>query len=168
MEAARIQVLAAMGGGMIQVAQFSSLMTGSVKNAFGGLLKEVRHYAHKHMHEVLVDLLYMQRELHPAVFTVTDGTVAGDGAAAIHAMPTLRTAPAIAITGFRPIRSASELKSQPPNVPPIRKTPSIRSPHARTRVPISAGDKVGCASRSNSGSRSLRWCTVSPNAPHSK
>ena len=57
-----------------------AVMTGSVKNAFGGLLREVRHYAHKHMHEVLVDLLYMQRELHPAVFTVTDGTVAGDGA----------------------------------------------------------------------------------------
>ena len=57
-----------------------SVMTGSVKNSFGGLLKEVRHYAHKHIHEVLVDLLYMQRELHPAVFTVMDGTVAGDGA----------------------------------------------------------------------------------------
>jgi hypothetical protein len=55
-------------------------MTGSVKNSFGGLLREVRHYAHKYMHEVLVDLLYMQRELHPAVFTVMDGTVAGDGA----------------------------------------------------------------------------------------
>jgi uncharacterized protein (DUF362 family) len=55
-------------------------MTGSVKNSFGGLLREVRHYAHKHMHEVLVDLLYMQRELHPAIFTVMDGTVAGDGA----------------------------------------------------------------------------------------
>ena len=57
-----------------------AVMTGSVKNSFGGLLREVRHYAHKYMHEVLVDLLYMQRELHPAVFTVTDGTVAGDGA----------------------------------------------------------------------------------------
>lgn len=57
-----------------------AVMTGSVKNAFGGLLKEVRHYAHKYMHEVLVDLLYMQRELHPAVFTVMDGTVCGDGA----------------------------------------------------------------------------------------
>src|SRR5688572_16557951 len=55
-------------------------MTGSVKNSFGGLLREVRHYAHKHMHEVLVDLLYMQRELHPGIFTVMDGTVAGDGA----------------------------------------------------------------------------------------
>jgi uncharacterized protein (DUF362 family) len=57
-----------------------AVMTGAVKNAFGGLLKEVRHYAHKYMHEVLVDLLYMQRELHPAVFTVMDGTVCGDGA----------------------------------------------------------------------------------------
>ena len=59
-------------------------MTGSVKNSFGGLLREVRHYAHKYMHEVLVDLLYMQRELHPAVFTVMDGTVAGDGAGPAH------------------------------------------------------------------------------------
>lgn len=57
-----------------------AVMTGSVKNSFGGLLREVRHYAHKYMHEVLVDLLYMQRELHPGVFTVMDGTVAGDGA----------------------------------------------------------------------------------------
>jgi uncharacterized protein (DUF362 family) len=54
--------------------------TGSIKNAFGGLLKEVRHYAHKYMHEVLVDLVLMQRELHPGVFTVMDGTVCGDGA----------------------------------------------------------------------------------------
>jgi uncharacterized protein (DUF362 family) len=54
--------------------------TGAIKNAFGGLLREVRHYAHKHMHEVLVDLVLMQRELHPAMFAVMDGTVAGDGA----------------------------------------------------------------------------------------
>jgi len=57
-----------------------SVTTGAVKNAFGGLLKEVRHYAHKHIHEVLIDLLLMQRELHPAVFSVMDGTVCGDGA----------------------------------------------------------------------------------------
>jgi hypothetical protein len=50
------------------------------QNAFGRLLKEVRHYAHKHIHEVLVDLVMMQKELHPAVFTVMDGSVAGDGA----------------------------------------------------------------------------------------
>jgi len=54
--------------------------TGSIKNAFGGLLKEVRHYAHKYMHEVLVDLVLMQKELHPGVFTAMDGTVCGDGA----------------------------------------------------------------------------------------
>ena len=57
-----------------------STTTGAVKNAFGGLLKEVRHYAHEFIHEVLVDLLYMQRELHPGVFAVMDGTVVGDGA----------------------------------------------------------------------------------------
>ncbi len=57
-----------------------STTTGAVKNAFGGLLKEVRHYAHKYIHEVLVDLLIMQKELHPGVFAVMDGTVCGDGA----------------------------------------------------------------------------------------
>lgn len=57
-----------------------STTTGAIKNSFGGLLKEVRHYAHKYMHEVLVDLMYMQRELHPGIFAVMDGTVCGDGA----------------------------------------------------------------------------------------
>jgi uncharacterized protein (DUF362 family) len=57
-----------------------SQTTGAIKNAFGGLLKEVRHYAHEFIHEVLVDLMYMQRELHPGVFAVMDGTVMGDGA----------------------------------------------------------------------------------------
>jgi len=57
-----------------------SVTTGAIKNAFGGLLKEVRHYAHKYIHEVLVDLMYMQKELHPGVFAVMDGTVCGDGA----------------------------------------------------------------------------------------
>ncbi len=57
-----------------------SVTTGAIKNSFGGLLKEFRHYAHKYIHEVLVDLMLMQRELHPSMFAVMDGTVCGDGA----------------------------------------------------------------------------------------
>ncbi len=57
-----------------------SVTTGAIKNAFGGLLKEVRHYAHEFIHEVMVDLMLMQRELHPGVLAVMDGTVMGDGA----------------------------------------------------------------------------------------
>jgi intein/homing endonuclease len=57
-----------------------TVTTGAIKNAFGGLLKEVRHYAHEFIHEVMVDLMLMQRELHPGVFAVMDGTVMGDGA----------------------------------------------------------------------------------------
>jgi len=57
-----------------------STTTGAVKNAFGGLLKEVRHYAHKYIHEALVDLMIMQKELHPRILAVMDGTVCGDGA----------------------------------------------------------------------------------------
>ncbi|MBU0708255.1 DUF362 domain-containing protein [Patescibacteria group bacterium] len=57
-----------------------STTTGAIKNSFGGLLREVRHYCHKYIHEVLVDLMLMQKELHPGVFAVMDGVVAGDGA----------------------------------------------------------------------------------------
>lgn len=57
-----------------------STTTGAVKNAFGGLLKEIRHFAHRYIHEVLVDLLMMEKELHPGKFCVMDGTVCGDGA----------------------------------------------------------------------------------------
>lgn len=57
-----------------------SMTTGAIKNSFGGLLREMRHYMHKHIHEGLVDLMYLQRELHPVIFAVMDGTVAGDGA----------------------------------------------------------------------------------------
>ena len=57
-----------------------SQTTGAIKNAFGGLLKQVRHYAHKYIHEVLVDLMIMQKQLHPGILAVMDATVCGDGA----------------------------------------------------------------------------------------
>lgn len=54
-------------------------MTGAMKNAFGGLLRENRHWTHSVIHETLVDLLVIQKEIHPGIFAVTDGTFAGDG-----------------------------------------------------------------------------------------
>lgn len=57
-----------------------STTTGAIKNSFGGLLQEVRHYCHKHIHEVLADLMVIQQEIHPGIFAVMDGTVAGNGA----------------------------------------------------------------------------------------
>ena len=54
-------------------------MTGAMKNAFGGLLHERRHWTHSVIHETLVDLLTIQKDIHPGVFAVTDGTFAGDG-----------------------------------------------------------------------------------------
>ena len=53
--------------------------TGSMKNAFGGLLPSNRHYCHPTIHETLVDLLAIQKEIHTGMFTVTDGTTAGNG-----------------------------------------------------------------------------------------
>ena len=53
--------------------------TGAMKNAFGGLLNERRHWTHPVIHETLVDLLMIQKEIHRGVFAVMDGTFAGDG-----------------------------------------------------------------------------------------
>lgn len=53
--------------------------TGAMKNAFGGLLNTHRHWTHTWIHETLVDLLAIQREIHSGVFAVMDGTTAGDG-----------------------------------------------------------------------------------------
>jgi uncharacterized protein (DUF362 family) len=53
--------------------------TGSMKNAFGGLLNTRRHYTHSVIHETLNDLLAIQKEIHAGIFTVMDGTIAGNG-----------------------------------------------------------------------------------------
>lgn len=53
--------------------------TGSIKNAFGGLLNTKRHYCHTHIHGVLADLLAVQQELHTGIAALMDGTIAGDG-----------------------------------------------------------------------------------------
>jgi hypothetical protein len=53
--------------------------TGAMKNAFGGLLNERRHWTHPVIHETLVDLLLIQQKIHRGVFAVMDGTFAGDG-----------------------------------------------------------------------------------------
>jgi uncharacterized protein (DUF362 family) len=54
--------------------------TGAMKNAFGGLLSKYRHYTHTWIHETLVDLLVIQKEIHPGILAIMDGTTAGDGA----------------------------------------------------------------------------------------
>ncbi len=53
--------------------------TGAMKNAFGGLLNTYRHYTHSWIHETLVDLLAIQKEIHAGLFAVMDGTTAGNG-----------------------------------------------------------------------------------------
>jgi uncharacterized protein (DUF362 family) len=53
--------------------------TGAMKNAFGGLLSTHRHYTHSWIHETLVDLLAIQKEIHPGLFAIMDGTTCGNG-----------------------------------------------------------------------------------------
>ncbi len=54
-------------------------ITGSMKNAFGGLLHRNRHWTHAVIHDTIVDLLAIQQDIHPGIFAVMDGTFAGDG-----------------------------------------------------------------------------------------
>jgi uncharacterized protein (DUF362 family) len=53
--------------------------TGAMKNAFGGLLNTKRHYTHSWIHQTLVDLLAIQKEIHTGIFAVMDGTLCGNG-----------------------------------------------------------------------------------------
>jgi len=56
-----------------------TVITGAMKNAFGGLLNEKRHWTHGVIDETVVDLLAIQQEIHSGLFAVMDGTFAGDG-----------------------------------------------------------------------------------------
>ncbi len=60
-------------------AHIYSTMTGALKNAFGALLPNNRHYCHSEIHKALVDLLTIQKEITSGIFCVTDGTTAGNG-----------------------------------------------------------------------------------------
>jgi len=53
--------------------------TGALKNDFGGLLNYHRHYTHTWIHETLVDLLAIGKEIHTGMFATMDGTTAGSG-----------------------------------------------------------------------------------------
>jgi len=55
-------------------------ITCAMKNAFGGLLTKRRHFSHQFLSEVLVDLLIIQKQIHPEIMAIVDGTVCGDGA----------------------------------------------------------------------------------------
>jgi uncharacterized protein (DUF362 family) len=50
-----------------------TVITGAIKNAFGGLLSEKRHWTHAVIDEAIVDLLTIQHEIHPGIFAGLGG-----------------------------------------------------------------------------------------------
>lgn len=56
-----------------------AIFSGAVKNGWGLVLPGGAHYAHRYVHEVLVDLLIVQREVCGGLFAAVDATVCGDG-----------------------------------------------------------------------------------------
>jgi len=97
-------------------------MTGAMKNAFGGLLNEHRHWTHPVIHETLVDLLMIQKKIHRGVFAVMDGTFAGDGPGPRCMVPYVKNvilassdlvaidAAAARLMGFDPLRDVKFLR----------------------------------------------------------
>lgn len=97
-------------------------MTGAMKNAFGGLLNEKRHWTHPVIHETLVDLLMIQKKIHRGVFAVMDGTFAGDGPGPRCMIPHVKNvilasedqvaldAAAAKLMGFDPIRDVKFIR----------------------------------------------------------
>lgn len=55
-----------------------TVTTGAIKNYFG-MLNINRHFAHRFIHKTLVDLLQIQKELHPQILGIMDGVVVGSG-----------------------------------------------------------------------------------------
>ncbi len=53
--------------------------TGAIKNYFG-MLNTRRHWAHRFIHEAIVDLLQIQKEIHPEILAIMDSAVLGFGA----------------------------------------------------------------------------------------
>jgi uncharacterized protein (DUF362 family) len=54
-------------------------LSGAVKNALGALVLDRRGRTGSVLHETLVDLLALSREVHPGTFAVMDGTFVGEG-----------------------------------------------------------------------------------------
>lgn len=52
--------------------------TGAIKNYFG-MLNTRRHWAHRFIHKAIIDLLQIQKELHPKLLGIMDGSVVGFG-----------------------------------------------------------------------------------------
>src|SRR3989339_1052440 len=59
-------------------AHVFTTMTGAIKNYFG-MLTTKRHYCHRYIHQAIIDLLQIQKELHPQIYAVMDGSVVGFG-----------------------------------------------------------------------------------------
>lgn len=54
--------------------------TGAMKEVFGSINPKYRHNAHKKIHDILVDLLAIQKEIYKGIFAVMVGYICGDGA----------------------------------------------------------------------------------------
>ena len=139
-----------------------TVTTGAMKNAFGGLLNDRRHYTHTWIHDTLVDLLAIQKEIHSGIFSTMDGTTAGSGPGPRTLIPYRKDvilassdqvaidAVAAALMGFNPldipyIARATELKlgQGDPRFIEITGMPEIANERWNFRVGVNLGTGAG-------------------------
>ncbi len=139
-----------------------TVTTGAMKNAFGGLLNDRRYYTHTWIHDTLVDLLAIQKEIHSGIFSTMDGTTAGSGPGPRTLIPYRKDvilassdqvaidAVAAALMGFNPldiryINRATELKlgQGDPRFIEITGMPEIANERWNFRVGMNLGTGVG-------------------------
>ena len=96
-------------------------ITCAMKNAFGGLLTKRRHFSHQYMSEVLVDLLIIQKQIHPEIMAIVDGTVCGNGAGPRTMIPRIKN---YLLAGYDQVAVdavvAKMLGFEPMNLPAIK------------------------------------------------
>jgi hypothetical protein len=126
-----------------------------MKNAFGGLLNERRHWTHPVIHETLVDLLMIQQRIHSGVFAVMDGTFAGDGPGPRCMLPHIKN---VILASADPV-AIDAVAAKLMGFDPLRGVKYIRLAHERG---LGCGDPRGIAIAGDADAAEENWHFAGP------
>lgn len=118
------------GKNIIQLPTLSTdpvtAIAGAMRTALSGLLRERREATRRVFHEVVVDLLSIQRDIQSGIFVVMDGTFAGEGFGPGRARPQERN---LLLASADPV-AIDALSAQLQGIDPLS-VPYIRLAHER-------------------------------------
>ena len=124
--------------------------TGAMKNAFGGLLNTRRHYTHSWIHETLVDLLAIQKEIHSGSLRDHGRHDGGQRARAAHDVPGRQERDAGVGRPGRDRRGVGEDDG-------VRSDVARLHPRSRTRTASASATRATSRSSATSTRRNENW-----------